>query len=281
MEKNNKEGIKILILKAIPLILMFIMLLAAIFFWLGHDTLFAWFANNKKVNSNGMTIECSDKSLQLDSLISVVSSVGSRNIDNLYYISDKSGNYYQADSGASDNYDDADFAGVIDGIDYYFIKNSNGNYIPIDLAGLFPGEKLTITLSFTNKTKRSLPYRLVLEDFDDSDNGTFIVPEGIGNTPGTYSIMGIFFAKLESINGNPTNSEGKFLSEYDTLNGISINLDEFEIASGDIESGETVSCVFSVAIDISQYRKLKGVYENLLSKKGFTVGALRLKTNVQ
>lgn len=280
MEKK-KEEIKILVLKAIPLILMFIMLLAAIFLWLGHDTLFAWFANNKNVNSNGMTIECDDKSLQLDPLISVVSSVGSRKIENFYYISDKKGNYYQAAQAASDNFDAADFAGKIDGIDYYFIKNSDGSYIPIDLAGLFPGEKLTITLSFTNKTKRSLPYRLVLEDFDDSNDGTFIVPSGEGNTPGTYSIMGIFFAKPESINGNTANTEGKFLSEYDTVNGKSINLDEFEIATGDIEAGGTVSCSFSMAIDISQYRKLKGVYENLLSKKGFTVGALRLSTNAK
>ncbi len=277
MEKK-KEEIKILALKAIPLIIMFIMLLAAIFLWLRHDTLFAWFANNKNVNSNGMTIECDDKSLQLDSLISVVSSVGSRKIENFYYISDKKGNYYQV---ASDNSDAADFAGKIDGIDYYFIKNSDGSYVPIDLAGLFPGEKLTITLSFTNKTKRSLPYRLVLEDFDDSNDGTFIVPNGEENTPGTYSIMGIFFAKLESINGIPANTEGKFLSEYDTVNGKSINLDEFAIAIGDIEASETVSCAFSMTIDISQYRKLIGVYENLLSKKGFTVGALRLSTNAK
>ena len=64
---------------------------------------------------------------------------------------------------------------------YYFIKNFDGSYVPIDIAGLFPGEKLTITLSFTNKTKRSLPYRLVLEDFDDSNDGTFIVPNGEEN----------------------------------------------------------------------------------------------------
>ena len=55
MEKK-KEEIKILVLKAIPLILMFIMLLAAIFLWLGHDILFAWFANNKNVNSNGISL---------------------------------------------------------------------------------------------------------------------------------------------------------------------------------------------------------------------------------
>ena len=56
MEKK-KEEIKILVLKAIPLILMFIMLLAAIFLWLRHDTLFSWFANNKNVNSISMTID--------------------------------------------------------------------------------------------------------------------------------------------------------------------------------------------------------------------------------
>ena len=252
---------------------MFIIVVAIFLLWLGKSGMLAWFASNKNVKSGGMTLDVSDKAPRLDPIISVVPSVGEKRFETIYYMADKNGNYYRAstdDTGGEP-------AGEIAGIGYYFMKNSAGNYIPISLTGLFPGEKLEITLSFTNETSSPLKYRLALENFNDDDGKFTISGDGSDDTTsGTYSIMGIFFVRTESVGGVATGGEGKFLSRYDTENGRSENLESLEIASGEIGAGENVECVFSVSIDLSQYRSLKGVHENLLSKKRFTIGALRL-----
>lgn len=270
--EEHKNSMKTLTFRAIVLAVIFLVMVAIVLCWLGRDTVFAWFASNKNVKSDGMTVACSDGSLELDPLIKIVPSVGSRAFETLYYMADDNGGYYRV---TADNLDEnSEVAGEVDGTTYYFVK-SNGNYVPIDLTGLFPGEKLTITLSFTNTTSEALSYKLALEDFSDKD-GLFEILEGNGYTAGTYSIMGVFFAKLESINGIEQSATGSFLSYYDTDNRKSINLERFEIASGNIGAGETVTCEFSISVDLTQYKTLSGVYANLLSKKRFTVGSLRL-----
>lgn len=271
--EEHKNDMKTLTFRAIVLAVIFLVMVAVVLCWLGRDTVFAWFASNKSVKSNGMTVDCTDGALELGRLIKIVPSVGSRDFEALYYMADENGGYYQVTTDNS--VAEPELAGEINGDKYYFVK-SNGNYMPINFTGLFPGEKLTITLSFTNTTSEQLPYRLALEDFDDKDNGTFEIPEGGGNTPGTYSVMGVFFAKLEAINGVASDSEGGFLSSYDTENGKSTNLESFEVASDFIDAGATVECVFSISVNLQQYRTLRGVYANLLSKKRFTVGSLRL-----
>lgn len=270
VSKNEK---KLLWTRAIMLFGMFVIVLAIFLFWLGKSGMLAWFASNRNVKSGGMTLEANGKMLRIDPMISIVPSVGEKRLETIYYMADKNGNYYRV------SIDDmsGELAGEVAGIDYYFMKNSAGNYIPINLTGLFPGEKLEITLSFTNEASFPLQYRLTLDNFKD-DDGKFTIDGGSPEdaTPGTYSIMGIFFVRTESIGGVAAGGAGEFLSRYDTQKGKSENLELFEIASGEIGAGETIECVFSVSIDLSQYRTLKGIHENLLSKKRFTIGALRL-----
>ena len=79
--------------------------------------------------------------------------------------------------------DGLESAGAINGIDYSFPTDKDGNKIPVSLTGLFPGETLTVTVKFRCYGTKRLEYSLPLRNFDDS-NGKFVVPADSGNTDG-------------------------------------------------------------------------------------------------
>ncbi len=269
-ERVKKTGL--LATRAAMLAFLFVAIGIVAFFWLRDGGVLAWLAESKKTESHGMTVKCDEGSLQLDPLISVVPSYGEEKLRILYYLPDATGTYSEVTTIGADG---LEIAGEIDGKPCYFRSDENGNHIPIDLGGLFPGETLTISLSFVNATGKDLVYRLAFEGFDDRD-GTFTIDDHEGSTPGTYSVLGLFRARAETENGNAVSDTDRYFATYDTTAGTYTKEDPFLIYRGNISAGERVTFTFSVTVDLSQYRELKGTYANLISKKGFSVGALRL-----
>ena len=281
-ERNN------LIKKAIAFSLTAAACIIALCCWLfiGHGS-FAWFAKNKLTSANGLSIQSNADDIRFENVITITPSVGGSVYESVHYVLYSDGCYYQVQKSAAG--DGLESAGAINGIDYSFSTDKDGNKIPVSLTGLFPGETLTVTVKFRCYGTKRLRYSLSLRNFDDS-NGKFVVPAGDGNTDGEYSVMGIFRAGLtpESGTADFTAGEhnGKYLATFDTANKTSVTTaDPFVIASGTVSPDNgVVTCSFYVTIDLGSaetgnetgYYSLKGTTTNMLSKKRLRIGMLAL-----
>lgn len=281
-ERNN------LIKKAIAFSLTAAACIIALCCWLfiGHGS-FAWFAKNKLTSANGLSIQSNADDIRFENVITITPSVGGSVYESVHYVLYSDGCYYQAQKSAAG--DGLESAGAINGIDYSFSTDKDGNKIPVSLTGLFPGETLTVTVKFRCYGTKRLGYSLSLRNFDDS-NGKFVVPAGDGNTDEEYSVMGIFRAGLtpESGTADFTAGEhnGKYLATFDTANKTSVTTaDPFVIASGTVSPDNgVVTCSFYVTIDLGSaetgnetgYYSLKGTTTNMLSKKRLRIGMLAL-----
>lgn len=283
MQENNKQK-GALLRQAIALAIILVMIIILCVLWFAPNGTLGWLANNRNADAGGLDISVSGGALEFGDVIKVLPDIAGTKIDTIYYVFSKEANAYclvQADNkeGALTP------AGKIDGKDYYYSRGDDGKPVPINLTGLFPSEKLTITLTFRNTTSKSVGYSLSLSDFDDSD-GKFTIEKGEGNTAGTYSVMGIFKVKLDSITsegGNPVykagEHDGEYLANYDTTNGTYTKTgDPFDIVTGTIAPEDDVTCTFSISVDLTQYSQLSGTVTNLLSKKALSIGALRLSS---
>lgn len=262
------------------------LLIAAFLCWLALGGTLAWFAHNKTVKAGGLRIEASDGGLAFCGAIRVEPAVGTATLPALVYMLHNDGGYYEVQPTEEGNGLEA--AGELDGTAYSFALDSDGNRIPIQLTGLFPGETLTVTVTFRNTQNKARNYRLALEDFDDTD-GQFTIPEGTTagevNTPGTYSIMGIF--RVETLGvafsdgstaGTAGAHSGGYLANFNTADGRSdVTEDPFVLAEGTLPAdSDTVSCTFRISVDLTGYYTLRGTVTNMLSKKALGIGALRL-----
>ena len=281
-ERNN------LIKKAIAFSLTAAACIIALCCWLfiGHGS-FAWFAKNKLTSANGLSIQSNADDIRFENVITITPSVGGSVYESVHYVLYSDGCYYQVQKSAAG--DGLESAGAINGIDYSFSTDKDGNKIPVSLTGLFPGETLTVTVKFRCYGTKRLGCSLSLRNFDDS-NGKFVVPAGDGNTDGEYSVMGIFRAGLtpESGTADFTAGEhnGKYLATFDTANKTSVTTaDPFVIASGTVSPDNgVVTCSFYVTIDLGSaetgnetgYYSLKGTTTNMLSKKRLRIGMLAL-----
>ena len=281
-ERNN------LIKKAIAFSLTAAACIIALCCWLfiGNGS-FAWFAKNKLTSANGLSIQSNADDIRFENVITITPSVGGSVYESVHYVLYSDGCYYQVQKSAAG--DGLESAGAINGIDYSFSTDKDGNKIPVSLTGLFPGETLTVTVKFRCYGTKRLRYSLSLRNFDDS-NGKFVVPAGDGNTDGEYSVMGIFRAGLtpESGTADFTAGEhnGKYLATFDTANKTSVTTaDPFVIASGTVSPDNgVVTCSFYVTIDLGSaetgnetgYYSLKGTTTNMLSKKRLRIGMLAL-----
>lgn len=285
MQENNKQK-GALLWQAIALAIILVMIIILCVLWFAPNGTLGWLANNRNADAGGLNISVSGGALEFGDVIKVRPVIAGTEIETIYYVFSKKANAYflvQADNNEEGT---LERAGKIDGKDYYYSRGDDGKPVPINLTGLFPSETLTITLTFRNTTSKSVGYSLSLSDFDDSD-GKFTIEKGEGNTAGTYSVMGIFKVKLDSITsegGNPVykagEHDGEYLAKYDTTNGTYTKTgDPFDIVTGTIAPGDgDVTCTFSISVDLTQYSQLSGTVTNLLSKKALSIGALRLSS---
>lgn len=263
------------------------LLIAAFLCWLALGGTLAWFAHNRNVGAGGLRVEASSGGLEFCDAIRIQPAVGTATLPQLIYMLHTDGGYYEVQPTAEG--DGLEAAGELEGTAYSFSLDSDGNRIPINLTGLFPGETLTVTVTFRNRTSEAQNYRLSLEEFDDTE-GQFTIPEGTtasgeANTPGTYSIMGIFRVETLSVTasdgtdaGTPGAHSGEYLASFNTADGRSdVTEDPFVLAEGSLpaDSG-TVSCTFRISVDLTGYYTLRGTVTNMLSKKALGIGALRL-----
>ena len=239
--------------------------------FIGHGS-FAWFAKNKLTSANGLSIQSNADDIRFENVITITPSVGGSVYESVHYVLYSDGCYYQVHKSAAG--DGLESAGAINGIDYSFPTDKDGNKIPVSLTGLFPGETLTVTIKFRCYGTKRLGYSLSLRNFDDS-NGKFFVPAGNGNTDGEYSVMGIFRAWLKNVTPESGTTDfttgehnGKYLATFDTANKTSVTTaDPFVIASGTVSPDNgVVTCNFYVTIDLGSaetgnetgYYSLKG-----------------------
>lgn len=284
-ERNN------LIKKAIAFSLTAAACIIALCCWLfiGHGS-FAWFAKNKQTSANGLSIQSNADDIRFENVITITPSVGGSVYESVHYVLYSDGCYYQVQKSAAG--DGFESAGAINGIDYSFLTDKDGNKIPVSLTGLFPGETLTVTVKFRCYGTKRLGYSLSLRNFDDS-NGKFVVPADSGNTDGEYSVMGIFRAGLKNVTPESGTADftagehnSKYLATFDTANKTSVTTaDPFVIASGTVSPDNgVVTCNFYVTIDLGSaetgnetgYYSLKGTTTNMLSKKRLRIGMLAL-----
>jgi len=262
------------------------LLIAAFLCWLALGGTLAWFAQNRNTTADGLRVEATDGGLAFCDAIRIQPAVGTATLPPLVYMPHADGGYYEVQPTADG--DGLEPAGELEGVAYSFSLDSDGNRIPINLTGLFPGETLTVTVCFRNEGNKDRNFRLALEDFDDTD-GQFTIPEGTtageANTPGTYSIMGIFKVETVSVTyadgtaaGTAGAHSGEYLADFNTADGRSdVTEDPFVLAEGTLPAGSgTVSCTFRISIDLTGYYTLRGTVTNMLSKKALGIGALRL-----
>lgn len=249
----------------------------AVSFALTRGGTLSWFSENRKTGAAGMQVSARSDFLRFEDLITVEPAVGNSAFETLYFRRAQDGGYYQivkvpAGETAAD---------------------AAGARVPFSLTGLFPGETLLVTVRFRAYGEQAVPYSLSLSDFDDSA-GRFTIGEGENNTPGTYSVLGIFRAELVSLSAEQNAApdyrvgahSGSYFASFDTENGCSVKTaDPFEIVSGTAAPSDgVVSCSFRVSLDLgdaaagTQYYSLRGTVTNLLSKKRFSVGALSLSS---
>lgn len=267
-----------------------ICIVAVTSFFLMKDSSLAWLFENPNVQGNGVRVQTGTEQLRFEPVITVLPSVGDTAYEPVRYIRHADGGYYRVAAAADAEEGDPEAAGEYDGVSYVFEKDSQGNRIPIQLTGLFPGETLTVTVGFRCVGEGSMRYQLSLADFDDTD-GRFTIAEGNGNTPGEYSILGIFRAELVDVvpeSGNDDHTvgqdSGSYFASYDTENGKSVlGSDPFVLAEGTAspENG-VITCTFRISVQLgdpdagTQYYALRGTVANQLSKKRFSIGSLRL-----
>lgn len=264
----------------------------AVSFALTRGGTLSWFSENRKTGAAGMQVSARSDFLRFEDLITVEPAVGNSAFETLYFRRAQDGGYYQivkVPAGETA----ADPAGSVGGEDYTFAADAAGARVPFSLTGLFPGETLLVTVRFRAYGEQAVPYSLSLSDFDDSA-GRFTIGEGENNTPGTYSVLGIFRAEWVSLSAEQNAApeyrkgahSGSFFASFDTKNGCSVKTaDPFEIVSGTAAPSDgVISCSFRVSLDLgdaakgTQYYSLRGTVTNMLSKKRFSVGALSLSS---
>ncbi len=265
-----------------------VLCISVLFAWLLiRDPSLAWFASNKRAETSGMQVGTRNDRLCLEDTITVVPSVGEITYNPLQYLRGSDGVYREITKDASGGGDEA---GTIDGETYYYVLDGDGARVPLRLTGLFPGEELRVTVRFRVTGDAPIAYRLSLSDFDDT-NGRFTIADGEGNTPGTYSLLGIFRARLLAMSASgttPTYTEGtesgQYFATYDTTTGTSVlTADPFTVVTG-VASPENgvISCTFGIGIHLgdpdagTQYYALHGTTTNMLSKKQLRIGSLTL-----
>ncbi len=273
---------KIIFIRALPLICILAVTAVVVLVWLGRNDALAWFSSNKQVSGSGMQVTVSDDALEFTGPIKVQASIGDTETEAVrYYWPHKNGAYYEVTDTNTGN---LETAGEIDGKTYYYEVDKDGSFIPIDLTGLFPNETITMTVSFHNRTKAPVNYQLTLQDFDDS-NGTFKIEENTSADSkydaGTYSIMGIFKVTMDDITagyGKAGANSGSYLADFNTMEGKSdVTAVPFVIADGTLPANsDTVTCTFTIQIDLTEYYKLNGIMANMLSKKSLKIGSLKL-----
>lgn len=289
MQTSGKEnGRSRLLGQLVMTVTVAVLCLSVLFAWLLlRDPSLAWFASNKRTESSGMQIGAKNERLVFEDTITVVPGVGDITYNPLQYLRGSDGVYREVTKDASGGGGEA---GTIDGETYYYVLDSDGGRVPLRLTGLFPGEELRVTVRFRVTGDAPIAYRLSLSDFDDT-NGRFTVGEGEGNTPGTYSLLGIFRARLLSMGATgtaPTYTagamSGQYLASYDTAAGTTVpTADPFTVVTGVAapENG-VISCTFGIGVHLgdpdtgTQYYALRGTTTNMLSKKQLRIGSLTL-----
>ena len=282
-----KDGRKQLFGQLVLTVTVAVLCISVLFAWLLiRDPSFAWFASNRQVEASGMQIGVQNDRLRLEDTVTVMPSVGDITYNPLQYLRGSDGVYREVTKDVSGGEE----AGTIDGETYYYVLDDNGERVPLRLTGLFPGEELRVTVRFRVTGDAPIAYRLSLSDFDDT-NGRFTIAAGEGNTPGTYSLLGIFRARLlgmEATGTAPAYTEGaesgQYLATYNTAQGTTdLAADPFTIVTGVAtpENG-VISCTFGIGVHLgdpdagTQYYALHGTTTNMLSKKQLRIGSLTL-----
>ena len=245
MAENERSAIP----KALSSLVMMILIAALLI-----ATTLAWFSNNESVTANGMTISIKDKRVKLADTIKVTRTLS--HSTEYEYRRDENGDYYYL-------YEDGDFA-----------LDEDGNRIPFAIAGLLPGEAVSVTFSYTctdtligEKIKANL-CGIEADSFVELDH------------PDTnHSVLGVY--KYASCIGTEL-GEPEWVVEY--TSGINdaapstVNVFEGAVWNKVSEVAEEnyVDVTFRFDFDLEQYYTLK-TSTNQLSEKTFTIGELRIE----
>lgn len=221
----------------------------------------AWFSMVDRVDGGGMTVGVDNRFITFSDEITVVRGVaaeggGSYTQTVVYHKGEDEKKYYEYKDGV-------------------FVRDEEGNKIPFEIKGLFPGEYLDIKIAYKcSANLAGTKYRLYFTNITDS-NGKFTVKDK------ELSILGIYrWNVLDKDGAEP--AEKHWFSEYTVTDNADGSQTVEEKNNGTVELKteiwpnveEFVSSTIRLSVDLEQYAKLKGTTSNLLSEKQFSIGRL-------
>lgn len=244
---SNKK----LVSSAVMSLLMFVALTTVTFSMLRGTK--AWFAQNKVTNAKGMTLTAKEDSMHFADTFTAKVVMGGTQIAYDTYKRDTDGMYYLWDEETEG-----------------FSLDSNGNKQALIYSGLYPGEYVEITMKITcTESKLGSDYQLYFSDLSGSD--TFTTSKGI-----EYSVLGVYRLEVKGDSDDSWTDKG-FLDTYDDeTEGVNT----FDVTDGTWDTNEMedgyVTVTFRLYVDLTQYLKLEGTTQNMLSEKTISIGAVVL-----
>ena len=221
----------------------------------------AWFSENDRVNSTGMTISATDERVEFGSSVTVKRFIDDYVIEELEFrVPDDepdSSQYYLWDSES-----DA------------FKLDDGGERIPISIAGLLPGE--TVDLTFSYICTDSLEGRSLAIYFDRIVADTF---SEIDSAFTSHSMLGVY--KISADQGGTGFSTPEWMvtsvsgTEDTSPTRVDI-IDNTTWSAADVAAGVHKTVTVRLDFDLEQYTTLLTA-TNQLSEKFFSIGAIRIE----